>query len=161
VTAPPLQPFDPSWTFNPPPMWTVPRGYDPRLGHLPDPTWPPPPVDWVWWVPNVAMLAHSVPPPMSHGRKRMLVAGGSLVGLLIVGGVVADVFTGWAEQPATGVGSCWTPDGNGFVAVSCKSGEATYTLVGDVKSTSMCPRETTMATAQNATYICLAPIRRS
>jgi hypothetical protein len=40
----------PTISFNAPPNWPVPPGFDPRRGHLYDPTWPPAPIDWEFWV---------------------------------------------------------------------------------------------------------------
>jgi hypothetical protein len=159
VTAPQAEHIDRTWAFNPPPTWRTFPGFDPRLGHVPDPTWPPAPADWVWWVPNPARAYAYAPPPRSKYRKPLRVVLFGLVAMVMITGFVANLFNGWADRPTTGVGSCWAPDGKGLIAVSCKSDRATYTLVGDVKSPSSCPPETTEVTARNATYVCLTPYR--
>ena len=151
------QPVDRSWVFNPPPMWSTFPGFDPRLGHLPDPTWPPAPAGWVWWVPNPAMAVAYVPKAPSKVRKPLLIVFGGLIAMVMIGGLVANLFNGWMDEPTTGVGSCWAPEGKGLKSVSCKSSQATMRMVGDVKSPSMCPRGTTEVTARNATYVCLTP----
>jgi hypothetical protein len=38
------------WEFNTPPRW--PLGFDPRRGHVADPSWPSPLAEWRWWVPS-------------------------------------------------------------------------------------------------------------
>lgn len=65
--------------FVPPPGWSVPAGFDPRRGHLPDPAWPAAPEGWEFWA----------APPVP-GRVAGFVAS---VGpeRLVLGGVLATV----------------------------------------------------------------------
>lgn len=49
--------------FNPPPGWDVPENFSPDPGWAPDPTWPAPPENWQWWVPEPAPPAPTTAAP--------------------------------------------------------------------------------------------------
>lgn len=106
--------------FNPPPGWAAPAGFDPRRGHLADPTWPPAPAGWQLWVAR----------PKPRGLLAALRRGwwGPLVGGLAVAVlVVLATVSGSSSSPRDGVGSCWAETSNGrFTSVDCSSSSATY-----------------------------------
>lgn len=125
--------------FSPPPTWTVPRGFDPQRGHLPDPAWPPAPDGWVFWVPDpeagrerAAGPTASLPVPtgLVRGERRRL---GITLGALAVltGGVIwlasATDDDGTREPP--GVGSCWAERDEWLSEVPCGTDRADYVTV--------------------------------
>jgi len=149
------------YAFRPPPGWNVPPGFDPRLGHQPDPTWPPAPPGWQFWAPV------TVPAGSSLGRT-----GYSIPWLrVIVGGVILLFVVGRLLLPSssssstsTGVGSCWTPSsGQNLRPVTCGSAEATYQVVAEAPSPQQCPStSSTYLDPQGggSMYRCLAPYQR-
>lgn len=149
--------------FNPPPSWPVPTGFDPRRGHLADPTWPAPPEGWSFWVadPTVGREGATLPSTrlprgkLEAGERRRLAL--VLAGLLVVG--VPLVW--WAvtsEEPvAEGVGSCWTGD-EWAEPVSCDSSEAVYTVEEEVTSPEQCSQSSPGYFEEGGTVLCLRKI---
>ncbi|MGW6128929.1 LppU/SCO3897 family protein [Cellulomonas sp. NPDC055163] len=119
--------------FAPPPGWTVPAGFDPRRGHLPDPAWPAAPEGWEFWT-----------APRNPGRAAGFVAG---VGptKLILGGVLAVVAVFlvlgqvFDDDVATdGMGSCWSAGTTDVRAVACGDSAAVYRVTSVVESAVSC-----------------------
>lgn len=60
------------YVFNPPPNWPIPQGFTPQEGWEPDPTWPPAPDGWQFWVlPDAPPGTSSVPPAVKDAGKKV------------------------------------------------------------------------------------------
>lgn len=148
---------DPTWQFATPPAWPAPPGFDPRKGHVVDPTWAAAPEGWQFWVRPV------IP---AEARRRnwsgvpwWRVALGAAALLL----AVSRFFTGGSSGADTGVGSCWSQDsGSKYVPVSCSDSSATYRVVSQVGSPDSCPQTSDSyldsAVDGDSRYECLVPI---
>lgn len=118
--------------FNPPPEWAVPEGFDPRQGHLADPTWPTPSSDWPFWLPDTTAAPH-------RGLRRSeMVRLVATLGVVVL--AVVLMVTQIEGDPPTGVGSCWTgAEGGSMEPVHCRSSRATHTVESRVSNPSLCP----------------------
>ena len=121
-------------SFQAPPGWDVPRGFDPRRGHLVDPAWPAAPADWQFWGPS--------PRPRGFLPWVRRVGWGPLVlGTILLLVVVAVATTDdTTSSQGSGVGSCWsaqTPTSEYF-SIDCDSPDAQYQVVSEVGSAEDC-----------------------
>lgn len=152
--------------FNPPPTWSAPRGFDPRRGHLSDPTWPAPPEGWPLWVADSSAVLVGPDGPtttLPRGtleageRKRMLLVGGGFalaVGLLIWFGLSGGLDDS-AQQP--GVGTCWT-SGEWVDVVPCSSDRAAYVVHSVVSTVGECPPGASSYVENGDDVLCLRPV---
>lgn len=152
--------------FNPPPTWTAPSGFDPRRGHLSDPTWPAPPEGWPFWVmdPAAAVVGQPGGPTTTLPRGRL--EGGEKRRLFITLGVIALVVVAlvWAgasgnndEEAAPGVGSCWTGGQQAYL-VPCSSARAEYIVGSVVTNADQCPVTSPGYLEEGDAVLCLRPI---
>ncbi|MDT5013444.1 MAG: hypothetical protein QOH57_5061 [Mycobacterium sp.] len=87
--------------FNPPPGWPVSPGWAPHSTFVPDPSWPPAPPGWPFWVDDSAP-PHGYPaypppwqpgppfgPPPNHTTRNVLIGLG--VALVLVVGLVVGL----------------------------------------------------------------------
>ena len=141
----PAPPERPAVVFNPPPGWSAPAAFDPRRGHLVDPSWPAAPQGWAFWVadpsagPERATLP-SVALPRAPGegrreRRRLVVILGVVAVVVVGGGVWAAV----APEPVPAVGTCWSGSGEWVNEVPCGSAEAEFAAVLRTTSPEACP----------------------
>jgi hypothetical protein len=119
--------------FVAPPGWEVPAGFDPRLGHLPDPTWPAAPTGWAFWV-------APTPPGKTAGfvakvGATRLVIGGILAAIAVML-VLGQIFDDSPE--ADGVGSCWAEGTSSVESVPCGSSAAAYRVTKVASSSDAC-----------------------
>src|SRR4051794_28198123 len=76
----------PKWLWVPPPNWPVPPpGWAPSAGWMPDPAWGPPPVGHLWWRRN---------PVAVRRRRRVFIAMGTVLALILGGCVVGTIIVG-------------------------------------------------------------------
>jgi hypothetical protein len=150
------QPSTGDWEFAVPPNWPAPPGFDPRKGHVADPTWPSAPPDWQFWVrPGTAarpdQFGMNVLPgsPMNYAATARPTArrGYQVPWLRVLGGVGIAIVVGlrlWGGPAASsggdGVGSCWAVEsGSTYRSVPCSSGLAQYQVVSTVLTPTECP----------------------
>ncbi|WP_448630079.1 hypothetical protein [Cellulomonas soli] len=121
-------------SFQAPPGWQVPSGFDPRRGHLVDPAWPAAPEGWQFWAPT--------PRPGGFlGWVKRAGWGPILLGSLLLLIAIALVTTGGdTSDTGTGVGSCWSADSptSQFHTVDCASDAAQYEVISEVGSVQEC-----------------------
>jgi hypothetical protein len=89
----------PDYAFTPPPNWPAPPGFDPRRGHIVDPTWPEPPPDWQFW--TKAAVPVAVRAGVSRGTWVRIA-----IGVVILIFVVSRFVSGGSDA-GTHTGSCW------------------------------------------------------
>lgn len=119
--------------FNAPPGWLTPAGFDPRRGHLPDPTWPAAPAGWQFWV--ARPQPRGLVPALKRGWWGPAV-GGAVVVLLVLVALLHG-----PSSPTDGVGSCWTEGSGGrLTSVDCSSSRAMYRVSSVVARPELCSK---------------------
>jgi hypothetical protein len=127
-------PVAPDAVFVAPPGWSVPAGFDPRRGHLPDPTWPPAPEGWEFWgAPARPGAGAGFVQSVGKGK---LVGGGVLAVVAVL--LVVAAFSGDDDAASTGVGSCWTEGQTNVAPVACGSDDAAYRVSRVVDTAGSC-----------------------
>lgn len=151
--------------FNPPPDWPVPAGFDPRRGHLADPTWPPPPEGWQFWVRDTAAgreraslpaTALPAPPGQARAERRRVIV------VVAVVAAVIGLFWWWgAGRGDSMVGTCWAAQGDGDVLreVSCGPLRADYVVVEVTQTPDDCPIQAGSYLEKGGDVLCLEPYR--
>jgi hypothetical protein len=121
----------PEWAFNPPPDWGAPAGFDPRRGYVADPSWPPAPPGWAFWVKPVVPRAAKDNLFKRIGIWRIVIGVAAVIFLI-------TRFT--SHGAATDTGSCWThASGAAYKPVSCSSSSATLRVTSETADPSTCP----------------------
>lgn len=146
IPAPPLG----AVLFNAPAEWKAPAGFDPRRGHLMDPSWPPAPEGWQFWVPDTSAERRGL-----AGSERLRLLGG--LGVAALGIFLAfQFFTGGAGGVPTGVGSCWSGVESGEMeAVACDSPRATHRIESRVLNPEDCPVTSNGYFEDGNAYLCV------
>ena len=134
-----------------PPKLARPPGFDPRRGHLVDPSSASSaPPGWQFWV-SVAPQRR----PMSLLSKIALAIGI----LMALGAAGRLIHTVDAATTPSGVGSCWTAkNSTGTITpVRCSDRTAHYTVVSEVASEADCPAIAvgTVASDRKGYWLCL------
>lgn len=154
--------------FSPPPTWAVPTGFDPRRGHLPDPTWPAAPEGWTFWVPDaeagreraqVPTASLPVPTGLVRGERRRLGITLGALAVLVVGVIWLASATGDDDgREAPGVGSCWAERSGGWLSeVPCGPGRADYVVVEVAATPEQCGLSTDGYVEIEGDILCLEP----
>jgi hypothetical protein len=148
--------------FNPPPGWSTPMGFDPRRGHLADPTWPSPPEGWAFWVADssagperAALPSVALPPTKEQAgkeRRRLVIILG-VVGLIMGGAIFLAVNT---PEPVPDVGSCWSGNGDWLNEVPCGP-EADYVAVKQATTPQGCRFSSGGYLEFGDAFLCLEP----
>jgi hypothetical protein len=138
VTVLPQAP-GPDFVFTPPPSWGAPAGFDPRRGHVVDPTWPPAPDGWQFWTLPVVSPSARFGNGLNKVGKLRIVFG--IVAVLLLGSRLTGLFGG---GPDTGVGSCWNAaDGSKSEPVDCSDSAARFKVTAEEPDPSQCPAGST------------------
>lgn len=151
--------------FNPPPGWDVPVGFDPRRGHLPDPTWAPPPPDWEFWVPDsgagrypVTLPSATLPPGPAPSRERWRTVF-IVLGVLAVAVGLALWASAAGGSSGAAVGSCWTGvEGGQMEEVPCGSSRATHQVEDRVSDVVECPLTSDGYFEDGNAFLCVKPL---
>jgi hypothetical protein len=158
MTAVPQAP-GPEFVFAAPPGWSAPQGFDPRRGHVVDPSWPAAPDGWQFWtlpvVHGSARLGNGL---NKIGKVRILFGA---IALIVVLSRLSGLF---GDGPATGVGSCWDAgDGSKSAPVDCSDSAAQYRVIAEVADPNVCPEasDTYLDSKDDgpARFKCLVPTR--
>jgi hypothetical protein len=158
MTALPPAP-GPEYVFTPPPSWTAPQGFDPRRGHVVDPSWPPAPDGWQFWTRPILPSATRFADGLNKVGKARILFGA--VALILVVVRLGGFFGG---GPATGVGSCWEgANGSKSKPVDCSDSSAQYRVIAQTSDLDQCPAaaDSYLDTEKDGAsrYKCLEPIR--
>jgi hypothetical protein len=148
----------PDFVFTPPPTWGAPAGFDPRRGHVVDPSWPPAPDGWQFWTLPIVSPSTRLGNGLNKVGKVRIVFG--VLALLFVG---LRLVGGFGGDPPSGVGSCWkVADGSKYTVVDCTDSSARYRVIAEAPDPNQCPASSDSYLDSKedgaARYKCLVPV---
>jgi hypothetical protein len=148
----------PEYVFTPPPSWGTPEGFDPRRGHVVDPSWPSAPDGWQFWTLPI------VPPATRFGNGLNRIGKGRILfGAIALVFVVIRLGGLFGGGPATGVGSCWEgANGSKSKPVDCSDSSAKFRVIAQTPDPYQCPAasDSYLDSKEDGAsrYKCLVPI---